>query len=108
MATTAASVTLRGVSYEAHVAVADNSLQLQLTDTSTQQSWSASFAANYVEEITKKTGHPQHFSDFVDMLHAAVRQERGDAVLDILTYSDLLALKSRRGKASSSAKWSGS
>ena len=49
-----------------------------------------------VEEITRKTGHHQPFGEFVKMLGSAIRQEHSNAVLDILTYSDLLALKSRK------------
>ena len=54
-----------------------------------------------VEEITKKTGHFQAFHEFVRMLCDAIQQERG--LLDILNYSDLLALKARHKAAPDAA-----
>lgn len=54
-------------------------------------------AAADVEEITHKTGHYQNFNDFLRMLRMALSADGGgDATLDILTYADLQALKSRR------------
>ena len=49
-----------------------------------------------MEEITRKTGHFQPFDAFVRMLTGSVEEVSSDAFLDILTYSDLLALKNRR------------
>ena len=63
--------------------MADTHSSLRVTDT---------------EEITQKTGHYKPFAEFVEMLCAATRatEQRADLFLDMLTYTDLLALKSKR------------
>ena len=49
-----------------------------------------------VEEITHKTGSFKKFNVFVSMLRSALRHEGGGVHLDVLTYTDLQALKSRK------------
>ena len=56
-----------------------------------------------VEEIARKTGHYQPFSAFIKMLAGAMNEERSDTFVDILTYGDLVALKSRRKAGSGAA-----
>ena len=49
-----------------------------------------------IEEITQKTGNSKKFSVFLKMLQAAIQQQGESVFIDILTYADLQALKSRK------------
>ena len=50
-----------------------------------------------VEEITHKTGSFKKFDVFVNMLRSALVQQQEEGLhLDVLTYADLLSLKSRK------------
>ena len=52
-----------------------------------------------IEEITQRTGNAKKFAVFLKMLEAAIRQHGDSVFLDVLTYADLQALKSRKGAA---------
>lgn len=56
-----------------------------------------------MEEITAKTGSFKRFPVFVKMLLSAVRQESDSVFVDLLTYSDLELLRSKRAGGSSGA-----
>ena len=49
-----------------------------------------------MEEITHKTGSFKKFDVFVSMLRTALSQQEEGLHIDVLTYADLLALKSRK------------
>lgn len=49
-----------------------------------------------VEDITSKTGSFKKFSVFVRMLISAARQQSDSVFMDLLTYQDLEALKSKK------------
>ena len=49
-----------------------------------------------VEEITQKTGNYKKFSVFLKMLQAAIEHQGESVFLDLLTYADLQALRSRK------------
>ena len=130
MSTFIGTLDLRGASYSLECSADDAQLRLRLGDRNNNDAvWTGTFNARCtsrtkikqrtlashafslfilsvadVEEITHKTGHFQKFPDFVDMLRVALRSgERADIFLDILTYSDLLALKSKRKGSESSS-----
>jgi coiled-coil domain-containing protein 61 len=48
-----------------------------------------------VEEITQKTGSFKRFPIFVRMLRSAVSQESESVFVDLLSYTDLEALKNK-------------
>lgn len=48
-----------------------------------------------VEEITQKTGSFKRFPIFVRMLRSAVTQESESVFVDLLSYTDLEALKNK-------------
>ncbi|GAB4820545.1 hypothetical protein N2152v2_007591 [Parachlorella kessleri] len=58
--------------------------------------WKGTFAAKYIEEITQRTHNYKSFPVFVHMLVTALRQESDSVFVDLLTYSDLELLKSKR------------
>lgn len=49
-----------------------------------------------IEELTRKTGNFKQFPVFVNMLESAVTKSSDAVTLDLLTYSDLEALRSKR------------
>ena len=49
-----------------------------------------------VEDISAKTGNYKKFGVFVRMLASAIRQESDSVFVDLLTYSDLETLKSKK------------
>ena len=61
-----------------------------------------------MEEITHKTGTFKKFDELVQMLCSALAAESESVHLDVLTYSDLQALKSRRRKPEAEAPASAS
>ena len=64
---------LHGLSYELRVSADDGALHLDLEEHDGGQLWMGDFSAQYVEEITRKTGSFKKFALFVQMLEAAQR-----------------------------------
>jgi len=58
--------------------------------------WQNSFPAQYVEEITQKTGNSKKFPVFVKMLLRSLEGKSDSVFVDILTRHDLLMLKQRK------------
>ena len=87
---------LHGLSYELRVSADDGALHLDLEEHDGGQLWMGDFSAQYVEEITRKTGSFKKFALFVQMLEAALGDESESVFVDVLTYADLQALKSRK------------
>ncbi|KAL4427003.1 hypothetical protein ABPG77_009564 [Micractinium sp. CCAP 211/92] len=99
-----AELTFDGIVYLATVHCAGGDLLEVVVERKDDASvWSATYAAKYVEEITAKTGSFKRFPVFVRMLLGALRQESDSVSLDLLTYSDLELLRSKRAGASSAA-----
>ena len=90
---------LHGLSYELRVSADDGALHLDLEEHDGGQLWMGDFSAQYVEEITRKTGSFKKFALFVQMLEAALGDESESVFVDVLTYADLQALKSRKAGA---------
>ena len=63
---------LHGLSYELRVSADDGALHLDLEEHDGGQLWMGDFSAQYVEEITRKTGSFKKFALFVQMLEAAL------------------------------------
>ena len=61
--------------------------------------WRGDFTARYVEDITTKTGSFKKYGVFLKMLLAAVVDDSDSVFVDLLTYADLEALKSKRAGA---------
>ena len=62
------------------------------------------FSSRYIEEITRKTGNYKKFTVFVQMLMQSLDGQSDSVFIDLLTYSDLELLKSRKtGKSESSS-----
>lgn len=61
------------------------------------------FTSHYIEEITQKTGNFKKFPVFMKMLLTAVEHSSESVFIDLLTYSDLEVLKSRKSNPQSMA-----
>ncbi|KAI8809916.1 hypothetical protein BJ742DRAFT_215597 [Cladochytrium replicatum] len=68
-------------------------LDITLQDEETRAIWWGRLTAEYIEEITKKTGNFKRFPTFVDMLATSIKQEDENLHLELLTLRDIEALK---------------
>ncbi|XP_069738631.1 centrosomal protein CCDC61 [Phaenicophaeus curvirostris] len=71
-------------------------LDLELEATGTCERWRGRFDAAYIEELTRRTGNFKEFGVFCSMLEAAVTQRSASVRLELLSFSDLESLRSRR------------
>ncbi|MEW5297225.1 MAG: hypothetical protein WDW36_000449 [Sanguina aurantia] len=90
-------VTFHGVAYLLSVTTTNgDTLTLEIEQKSDCSRWRADFTSRYIEDITSKTGNFKKFLVFVKMLLSAVTQASESVFVDLLTYQDLEALKSRK------------
>ncbi|KAK2147355.1 hypothetical protein LSH36_557g01029 [Paralvinella palmiformis] len=80
----------------------DDHLTLEVEDQVTTDQWRASFDAPFIEDLTRKTGNYKQFPIFVNMMESAILKNSESVSLDLLTYSDLEKLRSRKTNAVSS------
>ncbi|XP_059140343.1 centrosomal protein CCDC61-like isoform X2 [Physella acuta] len=89
--------TIRGSDYIISLECKDNdSMTVQVEDRSTSDQWRSSFESQYVEDLTHKTGNFKQFTIFVHMLESAITKSSESVSLDLLTYSDLEALRQKK------------
>ncbi|CAJ1382737.1 unnamed protein product [Effrenium voratum] len=69
------------------------SLSVEVEHAEDGRRWRSRFAANFVEEITRRTGNAKKFDVFVRMLLSALAQESDCVYLDVLTARDLEMLR---------------
>ncbi|KAL0028388.1 hypothetical protein WJX77_003508 [Trebouxia sp. C0004] len=91
-------VEFHGTAYTVTTAVQDEgSLTVEIEQQSEALRWRGNFTAQYIEDISAKTGNYKKFAVFVRMLASAIRQESDSVFVDLLTYADLETLKSKKG-----------
>ncbi|DBB07825.1 TPA: Centrosomal protein CCDC61 [Trebouxia sp. C0006] len=91
-------VEFHGTAYTVTTAVQDEgSLTVEIEQQSEASRWRGNFTAQYIEDISAKTGNYKKFAVFVRMLASAIRQESDSVFVDLLTYADLETLKSKKG-----------
>ncbi|XP_052027926.1 centrosomal protein CCDC61 isoform X1 [Apodemus sylvaticus] len=86
----------RGVEHAVRVVVSGQVLELEVEDQMTADQWRGEFDANFIEDLTHKTGNFKQFSIFCNMLESALTQSSESVTLDLLTYTDLESLRSRK------------
>ena len=59
----------------------------------TGEVWKGDFCDDYIEDLTKKTGSFKRYTVFLDMLTEAIKDSAEHVYIELLTYSDLIALK---------------
>ncbi|NXS29379.1 CCD61 protein, partial [Pomatostomus ruficeps] len=78
------------------VTVARSALRVEVEAHGTADLWRAEFDATFIEDLTRKTGNFKQFGIFCSMLESALTQSSESVSLELLTYSDLEALHSRK------------
>ncbi|XP_067000840.2 centrosomal protein CCDC61 [Anabrus simplex] len=76
--------------------ISGNSLEMSVTDKYTTEEWQCCYDANYIENITHKTGNFKQFDIFTTMLKSGLLKTSECVSLDLLTYDDLEMLRNRR------------
>nr|XP_044989673.1 centrosomal protein CCDC61-like isoform X2 [Jaculus jaculus] len=86
----------RGVEHVVRVVVSGQALELEVEDRMTADQWRGEFDASFIEDLTHKTGNFKQFNIFCNMLESALTQSSESVTLDLLTYTDLESLRSRK------------
>ncbi|XP_053328837.1 centrosomal protein CCDC61 [Spea bombifrons] len=86
----------RGIEHILRVRNAGNRLEVEVEDALTTDQWRGEFDAEFIEDLTHKTGNFKQFSIFCNMLHSALTQTSESVTLDLLTYADLELLRHRK------------
>ena len=58
--------------------------------------WKAEFNSQYLEEITRKTGKPMTYEQFISMLNHSLNAQEPSAFVDLLNFHDLQLLKGQK------------
>ncbi|KAM8793983.1 centrosomal protein CCDC61 [Eudromia elegans] len=90
-----AECSFRGGAHAVRMAASGAALQLEVEERRTGHRWRGDFEAAFVEELTRKTGNFKQFGVFCSMLESALTQRSEAVSLELLTYADLEALRSR-------------
>mmetsp|Transcript_72832 Transcript_72832/g.126418 ORF Transcript_72832/g.126418 Transcript_72832/m.126418 type:complete len:625 (+) Transcript_72832:89-1963(+) len=85
--------TFHDVNYVLTISGDNDSLNIEVEHAEDGRRWRSQFAANFIEDITKKTGNVKKFDVFVRMALSALAQESDAVYLDILTARDLEMLR---------------
>ncbi|XP_048358214.1 centrosomal protein CCDC61 [Sphaerodactylus townsendi] len=91
-----ADYVFRGVEHVVRMTVEGNLLEVEVEDRLTTDQWRGEFDAAFIEDLTHKTGNFKQFGIFCSMLESALTQSSESVTLDLLTYSDLESLRSRK------------
>ncbi|XP_063793672.1 centrosomal protein CCDC61 isoform X2 [Pseudophryne corroboree] len=86
----------RGIEHILRVRDAGDRLEVEVEDALTTDQWRGEFDAEFIEDLTHKTGNFKQFSIFCNMLHSALIQTSESVTLDLLTYADLELLRHRK------------
>jgi hypothetical protein len=68
------------------ISAKEDTLSITIEQKDSGNRWKNSFNANYIEEITQKTGNAKKFPVFVKMLFSSISGSSEHVFLDILTY----------------------
>mmetsp|Transcript_9418 Transcript_9418/g.10319 ORF Transcript_9418/g.10319 Transcript_9418/m.10319 type:complete len:644 (-) Transcript_9418:265-2196(-) len=97
--------TFRDREYFVEIEVKENELlNIDIEDQETGQRWAGAFKAEYLEEITKKTGNFKKFDLFVKMVKMAFKKSSETVMIDLLTYEDLEQMRRRNTSTDNPAK----
>ncbi|XP_068105570.1 centrosomal protein CCDC61 [Hyperolius riggenbachi] len=86
----------RGIEHILRIRNTGDHLEVEVEDAVTTDQWRAEFDAEFIEDLTHKTGNFKQFSIFCNMLHSALTQTSDSVTLDLLTYADLELLRHRK------------
>jgi coiled-coil domain-containing protein 61 len=101
------SLQLRGSLYLTTVnVVEDECLSIIIEKDDTGEQWKGEFSTRYVEDVTQRTGNSKKFSVFTKMLLSALHQSSDSVYVDILTFADLEALRTKAARKAPSSSTS--
>ncbi|KAJ3296152.1 hypothetical protein HDU79_007406 [Rhizoclosmatium sp. JEL0117] len=83
------TVQLRGHSFAIDVSIVSHE-SLTVTLAGEGSAWRGSFSAQYIEDVTKKTGNFKRFSVFAEMVQAALEESAPGLALDLISAADLV------------------
>ncbi|KAM4696657.1 centrosomal protein CCDC61 [Rhinophrynus dorsalis] len=86
----------RGIEHVLRVRDNGDRLEVEVEDAVTTDQWRGEFDAEFIEDLTHKTGNFKQFAIFCNMLHSALTQTSESVTLDLLTYADLELLRHRK------------
>lgn len=82
--------------YILRISAKEDQLSVELEQKNTGDIWKNHFSANYIEEITQKTGNYKKYGVFLKMLFSSLNKSSDTVYLDVLTVQDLLMLKNKK------------
>ncbi|KAM9258586.1 centrosomal protein CCDC61 [Morus bassanus] len=91
-----ADVTFRHGVHSVRLTLARSALEVEVEAHLTADTWRGEFDADFIEDLTRKTGNFKQFSIFCNMLESALTQSSESVTLELLTYADLETLRSRK------------
>ncbi|XP_044161965.1 centrosomal protein CCDC61 [Bufo gargarizans] len=86
----------RGIEHILRVRNTGDRLEVEVEDALTTDQWRGEFDAEFVEDLTHKTGNFKQYAIFCNMLQSALTQSSESVTLDLLTYADLELLRHRK------------
>ncbi|MGH0119213.1 UNVERIFIED_CONTAM: hypothetical protein FKN15_013308 [Acipenser sinensis] len=94
--TVQAELEFRGAEFSVRVSSGAELLEVEVSDMLSADQWRGQFDSAYIEDLTRKTGNFKQFAIFCTMLESALTKSSESVTLDLLTYSDLEGLRSRK------------
>ncbi|NWQ68982.1 CCD61 protein, partial [Neopipo cinnamomea] len=91
-----ADCSFRPGTHTVRVTLARSALRVEVEAHSTSDLWRGEFNAAFIEDLTRKTGNFKQFGIFCSMLESALMQSSESVSLELLTYTDLETLRSRK------------
>ncbi|KAL9833890.1 LOW QUALITY PROTEIN: centrosomal protein CCDC61 [Geothlypis trichas] len=73
-----------------------STLRVEVEAHGTSDLWRGEFDATFIEDLTRKTGNFKQFGIFCSMLESALTQSSDSVSLELLTFTDLETLHSRK------------
>ena len=84
---------VNGIEHSLKCLCESSNVSIETQNLRTGDSWRGDFSSDYIENVTRKTGSFKDYSVFLEMLEDAIADETDHVYIELLTYSDLLALK---------------
>ncbi|XP_016158336.1 PREDICTED: coiled-coil domain-containing protein 61 isoform X3 [Ficedula albicollis] len=91
-----AECAFRPGAHTVRVTLTRSALRVEVEAHGTADLWRGEFDATFIEDLTRKTGNFKQFGIFCSMLESALTQSSDSVSLELLTYTDLETLHSRK------------
>lgn len=91
-----AECAFRPGAHTVRVTLTRSTLRVEVEAHGTSDLWRAEFDAAFIEDLTRKTGNFKQFGIFCSMLESALTQSSDSVSLELLTFTDLETLHSRK------------